>query len=320
MSLTVSADAAGRPAGRATPAAVETSRLRKEYGRRVALHDLSLAVAPGEVFGFLGPNGAGKTTAVKILAGLVRPTAGTARLFGEPVAEPRARRCIGYLPEHFRFHDWLTGAELLDFHGRLAGLTPAERQARIPDVLERVGLAGRGGERIRHYSKGMAQRLGLAQAILHAPRLVLLDEPTSALDPLGRREVRDLIRALRADGVTVFLNSHLLSEIELVCDRVAIVDRGRVIRSGRLGDLHGGVAEVRVTVDRVDARLRALLGRFGEILAVDASAVVLGVCDFDAAPAVAEAVVRAGYRLYGLVPVQQSLEEVFVRLVESRGQ
>ena len=304
---------AGRVA--AVPA-VEAVGLRKEYGRKVALHDLSLTVYAGEVFGLLGPNGAGKTTTVKILTGLVRPTAGEARLFGQPAADPAARRRIGYLPESFRFHDWLTGEALLDFHGRLAGLSAEERRARIPAVIERVGLAGRGGERLRGYSKGMTQRIGLAQAILHRPDLVLLDEPTSALDPVGRRDVRDLVRGLRAEGIAVLLNSHLLTEIEMVCDRVAIVDRGRVVREGRLADLVGGTSEVRLTLDRVDAALLAALRRHGEVLAVEAPTVVLGVPDLEVAPAIAETVVRLGYRLYGLVPLQRSLEDVFVSLVD----
>lgn len=184
------------------------------------------------MFGFLGPNGAGKTTTVKILLGLVSATSGQARLFGEPVGDAESRRRVGYLPENFRFHEWLTGAELLDFHARLAGMGRHERERRIPEVLELVGLGGRGDDLVRSYSKGMTQRIGLAQAVIHAPDLVLLDEPTSALDPVGRREVRDLIRSLRAQGMTVFLNSHLLSEVEMVCDRVAIVDRGQVVRSG----------------------------------------------------------------------------------------
>jgi ABC-2 type transport system ATP-binding protein len=219
------------------------------------------------------------------------------------------------LPENFRFHDWLSGEQLLDFHGRLAGLSEAERRARVPEVIALVGLAGRGGERIRGYSKGMTQRIGLAQAILHRPALVLLDEPTSALDPVGRREVRDLVRSLRAEGTAVFLNSHLLSEVELVCDRVAIVDRGRVVREGRLADLLGA-RELRLTLDRADAELRGLLGGFGEVLDLRDSTVTLAVADLEVAPRVAEALVRAGYRLYGLVPVQQSLEDVFVSLVQ----
>jgi ABC-2 type transport system ATP-binding protein len=273
-------------------------------------------VQPGEVFGFLGPNGAGKTTTVKALLGLVRPTSGQALMFGQPAGEPAARRRVGYLPENFRFHDWLTGRDLLDFHGRLAGMSAADRRARIPEVLELVGLAGRGGDRIRAYSKGMTQRIGIAQAILHQPDLVLLDEPTSALDPVGRREVRDLIRSLQARGMTVFLNSHLLSEVELVCDRVAVVDRGRVVGSGQLADLVGDVPELRVTLDRIDSDVLDLLGSFGEVLELRDATVRLGVTDVECGPRVAEAVVRAGYRLYALVPVHQTLEDVFLSLVE----
>jgi ABC-2 type transport system ATP-binding protein len=285
----------------------------------VALHDLSLVVQPGEVFGFLGPNGAGKTTTIKILTGLVFPTAGQARIFGRPVDRRPARRDVGYLPETFRFHDWMTGRGLLDFHGRLAGLSAAERQSRIPEVLALVGLAERGGDRIRGYSKGMTQRIGLAQALLHRPRLVLLDEPTSALDPVGRREVRDLIRGLRERGITVFLNSHLLSEVEMVCDRVAIVDHGHVVCTGRLTDLVGSTPELRMTLDRVDAALLALVERHARVLEVRERTVRLGVCDVEVGAVIAEAVVRAGYRLYGLVPTQQSLEEVFLRLVTDTG-
>src|SRR6185503_3876469 len=204
---------------------------------------------------------------------LVSATRGDARIFGQPAGDPEARRRIGYLPENFRFHDWLTGVGLLDFHGRLARLSKAEREERIPSVLELVGLSGRGNDRIRGYSKGMTQRIGIAQAIIHEPNLVLLDEPTSALDPVGRREVRDLIRSLRTRGMTVFLNSHLLSEVEMVCDRVAIVDGGRVVRSGPLAELVGGVPEVRVTVDRVDAELVAELDRLGEVLAIEGDTV-----------------------------------------------
>ena len=307
----------------ADTSALETRGLRKTYGRTVALHDLSLTVEPGEVFGFLGPNGAGKTTTVKILLGLVHPTAGQAHLFGRPAGDPDARRRVGYLPENFRFHDWLTGYQLLEFHARLAGMSAARRRERVQEVLALVGLAGRGNDRIRSYSKGMTQRIGLAQALVHEPDLVLLDEPTSALDPVGRREVRDLIRGLRTRGMTVFLNSHLLSEVELVCDRVAIVDRGRVIRHGRLQDLvESGTPEVRVTVDRVDHALLDVLARHGQVLEVqlEKGVVRLGVCDLEDAAAVAAAVVGGGYRLYGLVPTHPSLEDVFLSMVEmSRG-
>jgi ABC-2 type transport system ATP-binding protein len=294
--------------------------LRKEYGRKVALHGLDLTVNRGEVFGFLGPNGAGKTTTIKILLGLVRPTSGEARLLGRAAGEAEARRRVGYLPENFRFHDWLTGAGLLQFHGRLAGMSGDDLRSRIPKILDQVGLGNRGDDRIRAYSKGMTQRIGLAQAIVHEPELVLLDEPTSALDPVGRREVRDLIRDLRGRGITVFLNSHLLSEIEMVCDRVAIVDRGRVIRSGRLDELVGGVAEIRVTVDRVDPPLLELLEAFGQLTRVQDCTVTVAVGDLEVAPDMADALVRARYRLFGLVPSHQSLEDLFVSLVQGSGQ
>jgi ABC-2 type transport system ATP-binding protein len=232
-----------------------------------------------------------------------------------PAGEAEARRRVGYLPENFRFHDWLTGSALLDFHARLAGLSLAERRERIPKVLDLVGLSGRGDDRVRGYSKGMTQRIGLAQAIIHDPQVVLLDEPTSALDPVGRREVRDLIRSLRSRGMTVFLNSHLLSEVEMVCDRVAIVDQGRVVRSGRLDDLIGGVLELRVTVDRIDPGLLDMLAAHGDVTGVRECTITLGVADLDVAPVLADALVKAGYRLYGLVPSHQSLEDLFLSLV-----
>ena len=300
--------------------AVATVGLHKAYGRRVALHDLTLRVEPGEVFGFLGPNGAGKTTAMKILLGLVRPSGGQALVFGRPPNDPAARRRVGYLPEHFRFQEWATGAELLGFHGRLAGMGAAELAGRIPELLERVGLAGRGAERVRRYSKGMTQRLGLALALLHRPALVLLDEPTSALDPVGRREVRELVRELAAAGVTVFLNSHLLTEVEAVCDRVAIVSQGRVVASGPLDELAGTVSRLRLLLDRVDRELLALAGRHGEVVAVEGTAVTLAVDTLDVAPDLAALLVGAGYRLFGLVPVQRSLEVVFVDLVGEAGE
>jgi ABC-2 type transport system ATP-binding protein len=296
--------------------AVEIINLRKAYGRTVALHDLSLSVEPGEVFGFLGPNGAGKTTTVKVLLGLVRPTSGQARIFGVSTTDPEARRVVGYLPENFRFQDWLTGVELLELHADLADLTPEVRKRRIPEALNLVGLADRGDDRLKTYSKGMLQRIGLAQAIIHNPRLVLLDEPTSALDPIGRRDVRDMIRALSARGMTVFLNSHLLSEVEMVCDRVAIIDRGRVVQSGRLDDLIRGAPELSITVDRVDSELLAMLGRFGQVLAHDTVTVRLGVTDPSVASVIADVLPRSGYRVFSLAPVQHSLEDLFMSLVE----
>ena len=296
-------------------AAIRTRGLHKVYRGRVALHGLDLQVQPGEVFGFLGPNGAGKTTTVKILTGLVRPTDGEAQIFGVDVGDPSARRRVGYLPELFRFQDWLTGDQLLDFHGRLIGLSAAERADAGHRALVRVGLEGRGAERIRGYSKGMTQRIGLAQALLGDPALVLLDEPTSALDPLGRREVRDIIGRLREDGVTVFLNSHLLSEVELVCDRVAVVDRGRVVYSGGLEELTAATRTLRLTVTPLDDALLAALGRLGEVRP-EAHGTVTVRLHADVEPAaVASTVVGGGWQLSAMVPVAASLEDAFLRLI-----
>jgi ABC-2 type transport system ATP-binding protein len=297
--------------------AIEIANLRKAYGQNIALHDLSLTIEPGEVFGFLGPNGAGKTTTIKVLLGLVRPTSGQARIFGVPSSNPEARRAVGYLPENFRFQDWLTGTELLELHADLSDVPSDVRQRRIPEVLRMVGLAERANDRIKSYSKGMLQRIGIAQAIVHNPRLVLLDEPTSALDPIGRREVRDLIRNLSDRGTTVFLNSHLLSEVEMVCDRVAIIDRGRVVQTGRIDELVRGRPELGITLDAVDAEALTLLARFGTILAHEAATatVRLGVTDLSIASVIADVLPRAGYRVFALTPLQRSLEDVFMDLV-----
>ena len=303
--------------------AIETRGLRKVYGDRVALADLSITVGYGEVFGFLGPNGAGKTTAVKMLVGLIRPPAGDGRVLGYPLGDHRARRQIGYLPELFRFHDWLTGEELLDLHGQLYGLSRAERRRRIPEVLELVGLTEAARRRVRTYSKGMQQRIGIAQALLAAPRLVILDEPTSALDPLGRRDVRDLIRRLRADGVTVFLNSHLLSEVEAVCDRVAFVNHGRVIAIGPLDELLRGELVVECRLGALPDGTLAALERIVQVEDVRSGEHPLLIARAPDETTIARAVdllVAAGVPVYGVIPERRSLEDLFVRLVEDQEQ
>lgn len=295
--------------------AVEAVGLRKVYGQKVAVEDLSLTVTLGEVFGFLGPNGAGKSTFVKMLMGLVHPTAGRARLLDRPIGAVEAKRRVGFLPEHFRFPDWLRADELLHFHGQLAGLDYRERQRRVAEVLALVGLSDRAGDRLRTFSKGMLQRIGIAQALLPDPDLVFLDEPTSALDPLGRREVRDIIRELKRAGKTVFLNSHLLSEIEMVCDRVAIIDRGRVVQEGALQALLQS-QELEI---RVESPTQALLDALGErykILSHDDTVIILAVDDRDQIPDVAEMVVRSGSRLFGLTARKASLEDLFAQVVQ----
>jgi ABC-2 type transport system ATP-binding protein len=299
---------------------VSATGLHKRYGRTIALRGLDLRVEPGQVVGLLGPNGAGKTTAVKILTGLVRPTAGDASLFGVPVSDPAARRRLGYLPEHFRFPGWLTGRQLLRYHARLAGVDAHRDGTRLDELLAMVGLDGRGDERIAGYSKGMTQRLGLAQALVGRPDLVLLDEPTSAMDPLGRREIRTLIRGLSDQGVAVVLNSHLLSEVELVCDHVVVIDRGRVLRSGTLDEVRTATLELRITLDAVDQRVRDIAEAHGRVVAIDEREILLAAEDPDIVPALAADLVNAGARLRALVPLQRSLEDVFVGLVQQEEQ
>jgi ABC-2 type transport system ATP-binding protein len=216
---------------------IETAQLGKQYGSVRALGGVSLRVEPGEIYGLLGQNGAGKTTLIKILLGITRSTGGTARLLDQPVGTAAVRSRIGYLPEDHRFPDYHTGASLLDFYGSLAGMPRKERRLRAAEVLDQVGLQGRKNYKIRTYSKGMKQRLGIAQAILHEPEVIFLDEPTDGVDPVGRREIRTLLQNLKAKGTTLFINSHLLSEVELICDRVAILQKGVMIREGKVTEL-----------------------------------------------------------------------------------
>ena len=305
-------------AGWAGPSpAVHTIELSKRYRRTVALAGLSMTVRRGEVFGFLGPNGAGKTTAVKLLLGLARPTGGEAMVLGAPAGDRETRRRIGYLPELFRYQSWLTAREVLDLHGHLLGVPKARRQAAASDVLVMVGLAGRGDDRVGTFSKGMQQRLGLGAALMGEPALVVLDEPTSALDPVGRHDVREIIRELRGRGTTVFLNTHLLQEAEQVCDRVSIISKGRCVATGTLAELRGQTSSVRLRVTGLpDGWWRApqAHGRWtaeGEWLLVRDLAA-------GQVPDVVAAVVARGGRVEAVVPQQQSLEGRFLELLEDQ--
>ena len=214
---------------------IDASGLRKDYGTRTAVRDLTLQVGRGEAFGFLGPNGAGKSTSIKMLLGLVKPTSGQALLLGQPVGSRDVRARIGFLPEHFRFYDWMSATELLKLHGRLCGVSEPDLRRRVPPLLERVGLGAQNSKPIRSYSKGMMQRVGLAQAMVNEPEILFLDEPTSGLDPAGRKLVREIVREQRDRGATVFLNSHLLGEVEQSCDRVAFIRRGEVVGEYEMG-------------------------------------------------------------------------------------
>jgi len=290
---------------------IETQRLRRRFGEKLAVADLSITVGAGEVFGFLGPNGAGKTTSLKMLLGLIAPTSGGGTMLGRPLGDRAARAKVGFLPEHFRFQDWLTGRELLRFHGQLYGLSGRALAEKSDALLTRVDLQDAADRPIKGYSKGMTQRIGLAQALLNDPEIVFLDEPTSGLDPLGRLLVRDLIRDLRARGTSVFLNSHLLGEVEATCDRVVFVKQGRVVHEMKLGSEPSGL-EVEL---RVDGAPSDVLAAHGAILASTNGSVRLRVAQESALPALAEALVRSGAKLYAMTPHRRSLEATFLEVM-----
>jgi ABC-2 type transport system ATP-binding protein len=298
-----------------TPA-INAHGLRKLFGEKIAVADLTLTVQPGEVFGFLGPNGAGKTTSVKMLLGLITPTAGTAELLGHPLGHRESRRHIGYLPEHFRFHDWLRADEFLDLHAKLYGMEASQRREIIPDLLELVGLADRAATRLRAFSKGMLQRIGLAQALLNNPRLVFLDEPTSGLDPYGRRLVRDIINGLREEGTAVFVNSHLLSEVEQTCDRVAFIRDGRVLETIPLHSANEDKVQVVIRVGQPDTALPTKLSAFGEdVTWLENGRIQLTLPNESHLPKVAQWLTSNNYTLYELTPRQLTLEERFLQIV-----
>jgi ABC-2 type transport system ATP-binding protein len=294
--------------------ALEAWSLRKDFGPKTAVRDLTLSVPRGEVFGFLGPNGAGKTTSIKMLLGLVHPTSGGGKLLGEAIGRTRARARVGYLPEHFAFHEWLRGRELLRFHGRLLGLGGPALEQSLERLLRRVELSAAGDQCLREYSKGMRQRVGLAQALLGEPEIVFLDEPTSGLDPLGRLLVRDVIRELKARGTTVFLNSHLLSEVEVTCDRVAFVKAGRVVREMTLGAAERGF-EVELRLDRASAGVLEGLGRFGGDVREEDGRIRLRVDGEERLPEMSRWLAAQGIGLYHLAARRRSLEDVFLEVV-----
>jgi ABC-2 type transport system ATP-binding protein len=304
--------------------AIATAALSKMYGSKTAVRSLDLRVEQGEVFGFLGPNGAGKTTAVKMLLGLVHPTSGQGQVLGEPLGSVIARKGAGFLPEHFRFHDWLTAAEFMRLHGELYGIPPAAFRQRSGELLERVGLTEFAGSQLRTFSKGMLQRIGIAQALLNRPRLVFLDEPTSGLDPVGRRLVRDIIAELRQDGTTVFLNSHLLSEVEITCDRVAFIKHGEVLQTSPLHALIEG--EVRLSIRAsLDGEALTGLERFGRGMTCQPARsregvqITLHVSAETVIPEITRYLASVGAEVYAITPERISLEELFIQVVGTDG-
>ena len=288
--------------------AVWCSGLRKRYGKQTAVDGVTFAVGRGEIVGLLGPNGAGKTSVIKMLLALVRPDAGEVMLLGRPAQDPQARARVGYLPELFRYQPWLTAAEVLALHVRLAGESVSAEEQR--DCLALVGLAERTGDRVGAFSKGMQQRLGLAVALVARPDLVILDEPTSALDPLGRAEVRDLLLSLKSRGVAVLLNSHLIGEVERVCDRVVILDKGRVAASGTLPELLGR-RELRLRLDCVGEEAQRRLTDVGGLTSDGADYVVTLPTEQDTTtvPDLVADLVALGVRVHAVEPARITLEE-----------
>jgi ABC-2 type transport system ATP-binding protein len=295
--------------------AIEARDLGKRYGAREAVANLTMTVPRGEIFGLLGPNGAGKTTVVKMLLGLVEPTSGDAAILGERLGALGARRRIGYLPELFRYQEWLSAREVLRWHAALMRVLRAQRGDHVEGILQRVGLAERADDRVGTFSKGMQQRLGIGVALVASPELIFLDEPTSALDPIGRADVRTLIAELKSAGTTVLLNSHLLSEVEHVCDRVAVLDAGRVIAIGDLGALLGTFA-LRITFERIDSALRDELSRRNAEFVGEATALLRDIDDAVVPDVVAE-LVAAGARIRSVQPVRSTLEERFLELLRA---
>ncbi|WP_322907523.1 ABC transporter ATP-binding protein [Paenibacillus campi] len=311
-----------------TVAAIDIRDLTKQYGNGRGCRNVNITIGQGEAFGFLGPNGAGKSTLVKMLVGLISPTSGAAFLFGDKVGTVAAKRHIGYLPELYRYQEWLTGAEVVQLHAHLCGMNAAESKQRIPMLLERVGIGNRGKERVKHYSKGMQQRLGLACALVADPPILFLDEPSSALDPVGRMDVRQLLQELKQDGKTIFLNSHLLEEVETICDRIALLNNGQILR-------HGAVHEVLHTKTRWRFKLGGYTAEILPWLTETSGIMLRPVTDGAAADnsnsgetwleaeidnehqvgLLTTMIVNQGMTLYGVHPVRERLEQWFMEAV-----
>jgi len=305
-----------------TTPAIEFREVTKVYSRRfrgqeiAALTNVSFEVAPADVCAFLGPNGAGKTTSISILMGFLFADSGDIRVLGYPPGDVRAKQAIGFLPENFAFYKYMTAPKLLAFHAKLAGLPATEAATLIPTLLAKVKLNGYEGLKIGKFSRGMVQRLGIAQALLSNPQLVVLDEPTSGLDPAGRKDVRDMILALKAEGKTVFLSSHILSEVEQICDRVIIVDKGRLVRAGTLNELLGPGDHVEIAVDQLPDQPGVSLAEKGARIDRTAHGVRITV-EVARKRETVEFLWASGSDVISIVPIKNSLEDLFLKLVGS---
>ena len=304
---------------RSSDLAIRTRGLRKVFNGKVAVRNLTLDVPRGEIFGFLGPNGAGKSTSVKMLLGLVFPTSGEAQILGCPVGDVKTRIKVGFLPEHFRFYDWLTPTELLKLHGRLYDMSHAKLRERVPALLDLVGLTPHRDKRLRDFSKGMLQRIGLAQALLNEPDLIFLDEPTSGLDPVGRRLVRDIIRSQRDRGATVLLNSHLLGEVEITCDRVAFIKHGEVVETRQLSDDTNEQITLAIRTANVTAEIAIGLAQWSRSVRTEGNYLILSVSSGAVIPEIVRYLVAKGADVCEVTPQRLSLEERFLEIVGTDG-
>ena len=305
--------------------AIETEGLSKTFRARwsgtevQAVKSVSLQIAAGSTFGLLGANGAGKTTFVKMLLSATHPTAGRAQIFGQDVRQPISRLPIGYLPENHRFPTYFTGEGMLDLYASLSGVDSATRRRLIPDLLEKVGLRDWGTVRLGKYSKGMLQRVGLAQALIHSPKLLILDEPSDGVDPVGRRHIREILHALTAQGVTIFINSHLLAEVELFCHEVAILKNGALVLQGKVKDLTAGKG-YRLTTAALPDNLRTELAAKATLMQVKAETTELTFTERKELNIAIDAVRAAQCEIESVIPTSSTLEDVFVRTVEGEKQ
>ncbi len=303
--------------------AISVRELSKVYGRGLfgaegvtAVDRVTLEVARGQVFGLLGPNGAGKTTLVKMLLGLARSTSGAAQLLGQPVGDPAVRRKVGYLPEGHRLPPYLTGVQMLELFGQMCGCEREQLRKRVPEILEQVGMRDAAKRKIREYSKGMTQRIGLAQAMIHEPDVIILDEPTDGVDPVGRAAVRQIVQGLKERGATVFINSHLLAEVELICDRVVIMVKGKVVREGAIDELTPRTGRYRFELHPVPPNLRVILGDLGAGFEAHASGFELQLSDAELDQCI-DKLRAAGVSIRGVLARRLNLEQAFIQLVKA---
>ncbi len=295
---------------------IETDKLTKIYGKKVGCSDITVNVPEGDVFGLLGPNGAGKSTFIKMMTGLIFPTSGKAAVLGKPLGDVGVRKKIGYLPEIFKYQEWMTGVDLLSFHASLYKMDKKETRKRIEEVLELVNLKGHEKYKVGTYSKGMQQRLGFASAMLTSPDLLFLDEPTSALDPIGRKEVRDIIMMLKNQGKTVLLNSHLLSEVEMVCDSLAIINKGSLVKQGKLEDILESKLILYIEADDISDEILSKLKGIDPILLYDNNKLTLNIKDREDINEAGRIIIQNGGKLYRLEAKKENLENMFIKMIK----